>query len=239
MPAICKAWSMRGNEIKAKGFCKIEWDDGKLSISGVIGPLPSGNCQGSAGQCRDEIRAGYPATGWTREMLDKFCDIWDRWHLNDMNPCCEHQRQLGWLDQAHEPLTLYHYKLRPEAAAEQKRAEKAALQHLREGKPFTPDVDQIFYANLKYFLDKYDPIAGELADFYEPYKSIRGGAEETKTRGWVRFDEDERGILCKPCPVCGYKYGTGWKTEEVPQDVIDWLFALPDTPVQPAWSSMR
>lgn len=51
----------------------------------------------------------------------------------------------------------------------------------------------------------------------------------------VKPDEHPDGILCKPCPVCGYKYGTSWLMEEVPEDVIDWLFALPDTTVKPAW----
>lgn len=239
LPAICKGWTTTGKEIECNGFCKIEWSDRRLSISGVIGPRASGNCLGSAGQCTESIRDGRPADGWTREMLDKFCDIWDRWHLNDMNPCCEHQRELGWLEEAKEEITLYHYALRPDPAAEQKQAEKAALSHLRDGKTFTPTADQVFYANLEYFLDRYSPVDGELAEYYEPYKGIHGSATEKKTRGWVRFDEDPKGILCKPCPVCGYKYGTAWQREEVPQDVIDWLFALPDTPIQPAWSSMR
>jgi hypothetical protein len=50
---------------------------------------------------------------------------------------------------------------------------------------------------------------------------------EKKTLGWLRPEEHPDGILCKPCPVCGYRYGTAWKTEKVPRAVIDWLFALP------------
>ena len=34
----------------------------------------------------DEIRNGSPTDEWTTEMLNKLCDIWDRWHLNDMRP---------------------------------------------------------------------------------------------------------------------------------------------------------
>lgn len=243
-PVKCMVWTANGRSKQpVRGFCKIEWDDARLSISGVIGPMSNGDCRGSCGQCTEEIREGTPisAEGWTREMVDKFCEIWDRWHLNDLRPCCEHQRELGWMDEAIEPITLYHYKLRKEADDKKKEAEKAALRHLREGKPFTPDTEQVFYSNLKIFLDQYRPVEEtELAEYYEPYKSCIGTpATETKTRGWVGFDEDPKGILCKPCPVCGYKYGTAWKTEEVPQDVIDWLFALPDTPVEPAWSSMR
>lgn len=39
----------------------------------------------------------------------------------------------------------------------------------------------------------------------------------------------------KSCPICGYKYGHSWLTEEVPQEVIDWLQSLPDTKIEPAW----
>lgn len=234
-PAICDGWTRSGNRVDAPGYCKIEYKDGKLSIIGVIGPRSSGNCSGSCGQCTDEFRKGRPINEWNEEMLQKFCDIWDEWHLNDMRPYCRHQKQLGWDKEASESMTLYHYKLRPGAETEQKRAEKAALNHLKEGRPFTPTEDQVFYANLNYFLDVYDPVSGELADYYEPYKSLHGGTEETKRRGWVRFEEDKRGILCKPCPVCGYKYGSSWLTEEVPEDVLQWLKDLPDTKRQPAW----
>lgn len=33
----------------------------------------------------------------------------------------------------------------------------------------------------------------------------------------------------------GYKYGSKWLREEVPEDVIEWLMALPDSPTKPAW----
>ena len=53
--------------------------------------------------------------------------------------------------------------------------------------------------------------------------------------GWVRPDEHPEGLLTKPCEVCGYKYGSAWLNEPVPQDVLDWLFALPPTTKEPAW----
>ena len=98
-PCDCKVYGGT-----ARGFVKVEFEDGRLSICGVIGPMSNGNCKGSAGQCVEEIRRGKPSEGWTQEMLDKFCDIWDEWHLNDMHPECEHQRALGWREQADECL---------------------------------------------------------------------------------------------------------------------------------------
>ena len=37
------------------------------------------------------------------------------------------------------------------------------------------------------------------------------------------------------CPVCGYKIGSAWLQEEVPNDVLVWLKGLPDADKQPAW----
>lgn len=39
--------------------------------------------------------------------------------------------------------------------------------------------------------------------------------------GWVRPAEHPDGLLGKPCPVCGYRYGTEWKHEPLPQEIID------------------
>lgn len=164
-PVMCDVGTLR----RARGFCKIDFKDGRLSITGVVGPRKNGNAY-CFGQCLVDIRNGEPTKRWTKEMVEKFCSIWKEWHLNDMCPECEHQRALGW----------------PELARE-----KVVIQ--------------------------------------------KHGKETTEERGFIRFEEDDRGILCKPCPVCGYKYGTQWKKKEAPQDVIDFLMSLPETKVQPAW----
>lgn len=232
-PCMCEVYN--GN---ARGFVKIEYDGGELSLCGVIGPMSDGNAKGSCGQCTDEIRKGEPIEGWTREMLDKLCEIWDRWHLNDMRPYCEHQKELGWDKMAGEKVTLYNYRLTTESMDKKKDAEKAALTALREGRTFTPTEEQITYATMPYSVKTYEELTGEAAERYEPKKSLFSGDEgatETKMLGWLYPKDHPDGILGKACPVCGYKYGTSWKKEEVPEDVIEWLFALPDTEVKPAW----
>lgn len=76
-------------------FARIQFADGKLSITGVIEPMANGNSRGSAGQCIMSFKEydwrGYqsvaditPAPGWTPELVKRFFDAWDRWHLNDM-----------------------------------------------------------------------------------------------------------------------------------------------------------
>ena len=56
-----------------------------------------------------------------------------------------------------------------------------------------------------------------------------------KIRGWISYKDHKLGFIGRECPVCGYKYGTAWKMEEVPQDIIEWLESLPETKVTPAW----
>lgn len=229
-PCICSTYY--GD---AQAYAKITYEGGNLSICGVVGPKSNGDCKGSAGQCVKAIRSGRPGTDWDEEMLQKFCDIWDRWHLNDMNPCCEHQRELGWMEKAREKVTLYHFRLKREVRDAQKEAEKAAIAALKAGKPFYPTKEQTRVANLAYSIVTSDVYAPEEYEPKKPLYSGDTGPTETKALGWLRPEDHPEGLLCRPCPVCGYKYGTSWQKEEVPQEVIDWLFSLPNTRVKPAW----
>jgi hypothetical protein len=38
--------------------------------------------------------------------------------------------------------------------------------------------------------------------------------------GWVRPEEHPEGLMTKPCPECGYPYGTAWLFEPLPEDVL-------------------
>lgn len=242
-PCKSKAYNYRGEEFLANAYVKIEYTNGRLSISGVVGPYSNGDCAGSCGQCVDSIREGVPQDGWTQEMIEKLCNIWDEWHLNDMRAYCQHQKELGWREQAREEITLYHYRLADFAYKAKENAKGEAIKYLKEGRTFVPTKEQSFFANLEYGLDVYGELSEELIPYYNPKTSLYVGDKgftEIKTRGWVTYKkESDKGLLCKPCPVCGYKYGTSWLKEDVPQEIIDWLFALPTTKTQPAWSFYR
>lgn len=164
-PSNCKTWRKR----LSPAYAEITYRDGKLSIHGVVGPFASGNCAGSAGQCVTEIGEGVPAKGWTKEMLSRFCKVWEEWHLNDMRAYCEHQKALGWREKANQP------------------------------------------------------------------SGIKTSYGSEKTLGWLRPSEHPDGLLTRECPVCGYKYGTAWKFEAVPEDVLEFLHDLPETEKEPAW----
>lgn len=196
--------------------------------------MRNGNCRGSVGQCVDEIRAGSPADGWTQEMLKKLCDIWDKWHLNDMRPECEHQRALGWREQAVEIIDQYHWRLDDRKLEVVKnRISKDVL----EGRsPELMEEERMAFNAPKWVVTATEE-PPEPKAFYT--KGSKHHERVQRGNAWYKGDtlgeNDSRGILCKPCPVCGHEYGRIWKKMDVPQDVIDWLFALPDTPVKPAW----
>ena len=231
-PCVCTTY--RG---KAQAYAKITYKDGVLSISGVVGPMKNGNCKGSAGQCIDSIRTGEPGTGWNDEMLQKFCDIWDEWHLNDMRGYCQHMKELGWLEQLQEKVKITKWDVKREVRDKARDAEKRAIECLKNGETFVPTNEETMYANVGYGVTTYNGELPEHPEFYEfKERDILGSSNvEYKTRGWIRCTEHELGMLGKKCPVCEYKYGSSWLKEEVPQEVIDWLFSLPDTKVQPAW----
>lgn len=81
-------------------FIKIEFKNDRLSITGVEGPLPSGNCRGGAGQIRiDGDETHFSITryshGWNETTVKALMDIWKKWHLNDMHAECIHQEEKG------------------------------------------------------------------------------------------------------------------------------------------------
>lgn len=232
-------------------FAKVEYSaDGRLSISGVVGPRSNGNCAGSCGQIimsfkeydkrgsmtLDELRL---APGWTRAKLRRFFDVWDRWHLNDMSPMCEHQRGAGW-DNSKE-LTIYHFRLSPEVQRFKQNTEQRAAAAIKSGSVFQPTEDETEVANLPSEIKHYSPeLSEDAARFYVPngpqYTNDHyNRASETKTAGWVYPSEHPEGLLTKPCPECGYKYGSAWRKEDVPEEVLEFLRSLPSTDKTPAW----
>ncbi|WP_370755005.1 hypothetical protein [Gemmiger formicilis] len=230
-PCTCNVY---GRTHPVNAYAKIEYVGTRLSIYGVVGPKSNGGCVGSVGQCVDEIRNGTPATGWNNEMLRKFCDCWDLWHLNDMRPYCQHQKALGWDKLACKNVTLYHYSLTHEYFMKQRELKNRTNNKLgAEGHATLTEEEKELW-NLPIKKTSWKPLDDPR---YEPRKKADwySGATEEKTLGWLFPDEHPEGILTKPCPVCGYKYGTTWKTEQVPENVLQFLYNLPDSTRDPAW----
>lgn len=216
-------------------FVKVEYRDGRLSITGVEGPLSSGNCLGGCGQIDMHLRdgqwrkpeSGYrPADGWTRQDVDKLLEYWGAWHLNDMHAGCEHQRADNW---GQEDVEIVTYRLTSEALKDKREVEQHAMRELKERGRVELSSDYQALLALPYETHDAPDADGPASGRYEVKK------RETKKASWVRCEEHPRGVLGKPCPTCGYKYGTAWKRSEVPADVLEWLKSRPETPVTPAW----
>jgi hypothetical protein len=232
-PGKVKAWTGSGTEVLAPVFATIEWKGGRLSITGVIGPKANGDALGSCGQIVGESLEGIElAPDWTPETYARFVETWERWHLNDMRAGCEHQRA-NWGDPT-ERVEVVSYKLTTEAYTLRLKTIAAASRAALAGEEFRPDPAARALAEMDdWYKARHQPPDSDspLSGLYEVEK------RKMKPRGWVYERENPRGILAKPCEVCGYKYGTAWLREEVPADVLEFLQGLPanHTPIPTRW----
>lgn len=149
---------------------EIDWDGKRLSLMGTAKRRGARDID-QGGQMQDTIRdmdlSELLIPGSER---DRLVETWERWHLNDMRPGCEHQRAEGWGD-----------------------------------RPIDPDKPTRAYG-----------------------RHFEGQSHDSwNLLGWVRPDEHPDGLLTRPCPTCGYRYGTAWLHEDVPADVLDWLRRFP------------
>jgi len=243
-PGMVPAWSRTGKEILSSLYIHIrtkeEVREGKLdrllqpvqkmvnlSITGVVGPRSNGDCAGSCGQCTDELlNIQEYAPGWTEDMAKKLHEIWERWHLNDMKSKCIHQEDWDTseklLVQTYSQTDRYRYLEQKvkfnDASEDEKRLIAQAVKVWSDALHGRSEViDEDLVASLV------------KEEMLEPWKV------NEHTAGWVYPSQHPKGLLNKPCPVCGYKYGGTWLYEEVPEEVLLWLQDLPDTDQKPAW----
>jgi hypothetical protein len=224
-------------------YVHAQYKDGKFSLSGVEGPRRSGNCTGGAGQIsmgylhrdpeHNDKRYDTPilpeqirfAAGWNKELWWDLLEIWHDWHLNDMSPSCEHQQALGW---GKKELEVCTWQLKKSVQDLQKGAENRAMVALRSGEPYQAQPSESFIVKLPCEV-KAPRESAAISEFYEIKKA------EKVASGWVREKDHPEGVLCKPCPVCGYEYGTKWIKKEVPQEILKKIAAMPPAGKIPAW----
>lgn len=216
-------------------YVKITYDldSDRLSFIGVEGPRQNGDCVGSCGQIQINPEDITPADGWTKDMINTFCLIWDYWHLNDMRAGCSHQR-VRW--NLKEKIEVVEYGLTTEAYYLRKKARKLATD-LAVRREILPEQSPTIEALIRlddWFKPRYEPPDADdpLSGCYEVKK------RETKLACWAYPNEHPKGLLMKPCEICGHKYGSSWLHEKVPTGVLSWLFVdLPDAdpPIASAW----
>lgn len=218
-------------EIKTKGKTLDS-----VSFHGVVGPLQSGNAVGSCGQIDATIKeyldakAITYAPGWNKWRIAALLKLWDEHHLNYMEPACEHQRAQGWGKIASEKVTLYEFKQTIETIRQSNAVKDGAMKDLLARRFVKISEEEQKILSLEYRIKSPE---AKLPDTIAAYYKLDGS--EVKALGWLDQEEHPRGILSKPCPVCGYKYGTEWKKRDLPEDLLETLAGFPPTDQEPAW----
>ena len=213
----------------SKNLCRVTW---KLRDKNgfQVFSMQAGSWQQNrrdilcGGQCVDTVAALFPNDA----KLQRMKAIWERWHLNDMRAGCEHQRLLPELqprDQEMLEVSVEFHAFRALEKATEKNdlgpeAKTLACLQAFDVTPFVKtlmDFDRA--ARLYTLLDSWMP-----GWRYEHTNYAKGAnlvvRPIKKALDWLRPSEHPLGFLGKPCPECGYRYGSAWKREEIPADVI-------------------
>lgn len=175
-----------------------------LSICGSLF-APGINC---GGQCLDEI-----AQYIDDEQFITIYRLWKLYHLNDMHAECEHQAAAGWLSIARKKVSIYTFRMTTEAISAQHKLEHEILDAAKVGKPYTTTTEEQILLKLSYTQKAHkDTLPDNIAPFYKLNEV------ELKALGWLSEKEHPDGLLSRPCPVCGYKYGTEWLYRAIPPE---------------------
>ncbi len=229
-------WTRNGStQTPANVFCKIKYEDGKLSISGVVGPTPNGDCRGSCGQIYDSIEVNNFAAGWNKTKLKKLIEIWKEWHLNDMCAYTPEMKLAGWDKLASKEIFKYSYIITNEASKELKELKQSIIDAGIKGETIPLDNRQKRLLAYDRGAEIYAYETPETPEFQEPWTDYQSKKPkiERKTLGWVNVSEHPDGLLGRE--LNGKKYGHSWYKHDVPQDALEWLKSLPDTDKKPAW----
>ena len=222
-----------GSIARHRVFCEIKIEQEEkglvLSIHGVVGPKPNGDCWGSCGQMYESIaEIDSFAKGWDKKKAERFVAIWKRWHLNDMHPECQHQK--GWPFE--KVLTVQSYTT---GGSDKFRYLEAKRKIMKLGTRQEKDFQETEAAWRATVIGTDDADNIAKCERLVQRGLLRRWKTEEKTAGWVYPSQHPEGLFTKACPVCGYRYGTAWLFEEIPEEIIAELEALPETTVTPAW----
>lgn len=175
----------------------------RAADSGVVSLSICGEVDNSYGQVADELEALLREDSHDDQLpflvprgkLHDILAVWRRWHLNDMRAGCEHQRANAWTScpGMHRPDENWFIT---NCNGEQEY--EATYRYRRE---FDTNTLRIMAETLRRCgYGVYDPSPKSLM--------------KDKT---VRCTVDKVGVVCG---TCGYKWGSKWLVEVIPQDVL-------------------
>lgn len=175
------------------------------------------------GQCLDVIPDFVKTLeGESKDELNAIYELWKKYHLNDMHADCEHDIH-GKVES--EKITLYTYSFKGFYSELDDKLKLIENNSLLRSNIKLPNYLKAVKNNYRYsFTSEYS-----LSHFPRKIRKLyKLDKTETKTRGWVHYDEKwtPSGVLCKPCPVCGYKYGTAWIYRPIPNNDLERIYEL-------------
>ena len=175
---------------------KLKENQTVLRISGDFLSFKYGDC---SGQIKDAIKEHLKEFKKEHQKtLKQIIKLWDKYHLNDLNPDCKHKINEKLAD---------------------KKIKIIKLRYTEEAKKLNKIRD---FGYFKQFITVTEEGLKNIpSKLYElkTYTHSKNDAIEFKTARWVEYHPIFRpdGVLCKPCPKCGYKYGTSWNYEPIPK----------------------
>lgn len=204
------AYQERGRTERVDIEITIEDRNGKgleLSISGSEysgATAASQRREESFGQITETARR-VTESKLSRGQIDRLCDIWDRWHLNGMQAGCEHQRAAHW------HICPGHYGYPGEDRVNCLTAD--LVPHVYRMEKDRQRQAQVFVKRLEREWN-----AAHALDIVTLEREPRRMYTFSINSYRCEFD-----MLSQPCPVCGYKYGSAWLHEELPESIISEL----------------
>lgn len=197
----------KGHEVRATVDVEYQTngkDEKRFSVCGTL-YAPGIKC---GGQCLDHI-----AQYIDDEQFKTIYRLWKLYHLNDMHPECEHQAELGWLKRAEEKVKIYTFTMTIEAIRAQNKLEQEIMDAAKVGKPYNTTAEEQILLSLTYTIKSHKEELPENVAKYYKLANI-----ELKALGWLYETQHPDGILARPCPTCGYKYGTKWLYRPIPAE---------------------
>ncbi len=202
------------NEPRHHIYVNIKFDGKRLSITGDISNRSKTQLYacGQIDMSIDPKKINYADT-WNETRFTHFLAVWNRWHLNDMRAGCEHQER-DWDKNKELQIPTYTWTTEYHNARNRAADGKMDMEEYQTFRTISQKVIDLTIND-----NRNDEIIKPLTDA----KMIRVEKIETKIANWVTQNEHPEGILSKPCEICGYKYGTKWNFEEVPEEVLEYL----------------
>lgn len=202
----------------------ISWNGKRLCIL-FEGPA---RVRFSAEEVRRKIHVGMSiAPPLCADQVDRLLAVSEQWHMNDLHPECEHQRDLGWDKIARRSIIRLTYKLATLFLDQQLDLKEKlfAGEHLTESERWLAlsAYERYVYVGTEQEVQIVDQLMLQFDGMRVPSPHHY---RESKTLGSLREDQHPAGLLGRPCPACGHKYGSSWQTLPVPDDVLDFLRRL-------------